>query len=113
MSKSFLLSAHLLISACFLLSASFLVIYRYKCIRLTTSIYGNSLNKITGSNDRVYAILKVGVVLAHPPDIELVLRKRICLRVYKRMGIGATLMRAFGSKVSSYLTSYIYSSLVD
>lgn len=58
-----------------------------------------SLNKITGNNDRVYAVLKVGVILAHPPDIELVLRKRICLRVYKKMGFGAAIMRAFGSKV--------------
>ena len=58
-----------------------------------------SLNKITGNNDRVYAILKVGVVLAHPPNIELVLRKRICLRVYKKIGFGAAIMRAFGSKV--------------
>ena len=45
----------------------------------------------------------MGVVLAHPPDIELVLRKRICLRVYKRMGIGATLLRAYGTKVSANL----------
>ena len=43
----------------------------------------------------MYAILKVGVVLAHPPNIELVLRKRICLRVYKKIGFGAALMRAF------------------
>ena len=58
-----------------------------------------SLNKITGKNDRVYAILKVGVVLAHPPNIELMLRKQICLRVYKKIGFGAAIMRVFGSKV--------------
>ena len=59
----------------------------------------SSLNKTTGSNDRVYAVLKVGVLLSHPPGIELVLRKRICLRVYKKMGFGATLIRAFTGRV--------------
>ena len=60
----------------------------------------SSLNKTTGSNDRVYAILKVTVILSHPPGIELVLRKRICLRVYKKLGFGAALMRAIAGKVS-------------
>ena len=60
----------------------------------------NSLNRITGSNDRVYGIIKVSVTLLHPPGVELVLRKRICLRVYKKMGFGATLMRAFAGRVS-------------
>lgn len=59
----------------------------------------NSLNKITNTNDRVYGILKVTVTLQHPPGLELVLRKRICLRVYKKMGFGATLMRAFAGRV--------------
>lgn len=59
----------------------------------------NSLNKITGNNDRVYGIIKVGVTLLHPPGLELMLRKRICLRVYKKMGLGATLMRAFAGRV--------------
>ena len=62
----------------------------------------NSLNKITGNNDRVYGIIKVGVTLLHPPGVELILRKRICLRVYKKFGLGATLMRAFASRVSPY-----------
>jgi len=57
----------------------------------------SSLNKVTSSNDRVYAVLKVRIILAHPPGIELVLRKRICLRVYKRMSLGTTIMKAFMS----------------
>lgn len=60
----------------------------------------NSLNKITGNNDRVYGIIKVGVTLEHPPGLELILRKRICLRVYKKISFGATLMRAFTGRVS-------------
>ena len=62
----------------------------------------SSLNKVTGSNDRVYAILKVAVTLTHPPGIDLVLRKRICLRVYKRMSFGSTIMKAImPTRVSS------------
>ena len=34
----------------------------------------------------MYAILRVSVKLKHPPDIELVLRKRICLR-FGRSGL--------------------------
>ncbi len=60
----------------------------------------NSLNKITNNNDRVYGIIQVGVTLFHPPGLELILRKRICLRVYKKIGFGATLMRAFAGRVS-------------
>ena len=63
----------------------------------------NSLNKITGNNDRVYGIIKVGVTLLNPPGVELILRKRMCLRVYKKMGLGATLMRAFAGRVSGNL----------
>ena len=55
----------------------------------------STLNKVTGSNDRVYAILKVGVLLKNPPGVEIMLRKRIALRVYKRKGFGETIMKAF------------------
>ena len=60
-----------------------------------STVHNNSsLNKVTGSNDRVYAILKVAVALTHPPGIDLVLRKRICLRVDKRRRFGSTFMKA-------------------
>ena len=55
----------------------------------------SSLNKVTGANDRVYAILRVGILLKNPPGVEIMLRKRISLRVYKRMGFGAALLKAF------------------
>ena len=55
------------------------------------------LNRTTANNDRVYAILKVSVMLKHPPGIELVLRKRICLRVIKKPGFGITIMKLFSS----------------
>ena len=34
----------------------------------------------------MHAILKVSVMLKHPPNIELVLRKRISLRIVKKGG---------------------------
>ena len=43
MSKPFLLSAHSLLSTCFLLSVYFLAVHSYKCMRLTTSVYGTLL----------------------------------------------------------------------
>ncbi|XP_019849545.1 PREDICTED: kinesin-like protein KIF13B [Amphimedon queenslandica] len=55
----------------------------------------SSLNKVTGANDRVFAIVRVGIKLKNPPGVEIMLRKRICLRVYKRIGIGAAIMKAF------------------
>lgn len=39
--------------------------------------------------------MKVGVLLKNPPGVEIQLRKRIALRVYKRIGFGAALMKAF------------------
>ena len=63
----------------------------------------NSLNKVTGANDRVYAILRVGVMLKNPPGVEIMLRKRVCLRVYKRMGFGAAIMKAFTRVSASYM----------
>ena len=47
----------------------------------------------------MFAVLQVKVLLSQPAGIELVLRKRICLRVYKSRGFGATLLRAFTTRV--------------
>ncbi len=37
--------------------------------------------------------------MKHPPGLEVTLRKRICLRVYKKIGFGASIIRAFAGKV--------------
>ena len=63
----------------------------------------SSLNKVTGANDRVFAIVRVGIKLKNPPGVEIMLRKRICLRVYKRIGIGAAIMKAFTRVSNSVL----------
>ncbi|CAJ0610426.1 unnamed protein product [Cylicocyclus nassatus] len=46
-----------------------------------------ALNVPTSSNERVYAIVKVGVRLSHPCAMELVLRKRVCLNIYKKASL--------------------------
>ena len=66
------------------------------------------LNCPTASNDRVYAILRVSVLLHHPPGIELVLRKRICLRVIKKVGLGTSIMKFFSSGPSHTETGAMY-----
>ncbi|BES87666.1 Kinesin protein 1B [Nesidiocoris tenuis] len=45
------------------------------------------LNRVTDSNERVYLILKTTVRLSHPAPMDLVLRKRLCLNIYKRQSI--------------------------
>ena len=46
-------------------------------------------------------------MLKHPPGIELVLRKRICLRVIKKPGFG-TLMKLFSSYPTHTQTGAMY-----
>lgn len=60
----------------------------------------NSLSKITSSSDRVHGIVQVGVALSHPSGLELILRKRICLRMQKEIGFGTTLLHTLAGKVS-------------
>ncbi|XP_049818282.1 kinesin-like protein KIF13A isoform X3 [Aethina tumida] len=45
------------------------------------------LNKVTDANERVYMILRVTVRLSHPAPMDLVLRKRLALNIYKRQGM--------------------------
>jgi len=45
------------------------------------------LNRLTESNERVYLILKTTVRLSHPAPMDLVLRKRLSLNIYKRQSI--------------------------
>ncbi|XP_067009212.2 kinesin-like protein KIF13A [Anabrus simplex] len=47
----------------------------------------NYLNKVTDANERVYLILKTTVRLSHPATMDLVLRKRLTLNIYKRQSI--------------------------
>lgn len=53
-----------------------------------SSIQDNTiLNKMTEANERVYLILKTTVRLSHPDPMDLVLRKRLSLNIYKRQSL--------------------------
>ncbi|XP_068626995.1 kinesin-like protein KIF13A [Battus philenor] len=45
------------------------------------------LNRITEPNERVYLILKTTVRLSHPAPMDLILRKRLALNIYKRQSL--------------------------
>ncbi|XP_053609168.1 kinesin-like protein KIF13B isoform X3 [Plodia interpunctella] len=45
------------------------------------------LNRMTEANERVYLILKVTVRLSHPAPMDLILRKRLALNIYKRQSL--------------------------
>ena len=47
-------------------------------------------------------------MLHHPRGIELVLRKRICLRVIKKAGVGTSLMKLLSSGPSLTETGAMY-----
>ncbi|KAJ6640612.1 Kinesin-like protein KIF13A [Pseudolycoriella hygida] len=53
-----------------------------------------ALNRITEANERVYLILKTTVRLSHPAPMDLVLRKRIGLNIYKRQSIAERLKKS-------------------
>ena len=57
------------------------------------------LNRITPNNKRVYLIVKVVVRLSHPASMELVLRKRVCINVYKRQSLTDKLKKRIGKSV--------------
>lgn len=51
------------------------------------------INKVTESNEYVYMILRITVRLSHPIPMNLVLRKRLALNVYKRQSLTDRLRR--------------------
>nr|XP_031830459.1 kinesin-like protein KIF13A isoform X9 [Nomia melanderi] len=59
-----------------------------------SSIHDNKhLNKITDPNERVFLIVKTTVRLSHPAPMDLVLRKRLNLNIYKRQSIRDKIFR--------------------
>ncbi|XP_054157934.1 kinesin-like protein KIF13B [Oppia nitens] len=52
------------------------------------------LNRVTQPNERIYLILKVSVRLSHPAVMELVLRKRISINVYKKQSLTGRLFKS-------------------
>ncbi|KAJ8735802.1 hypothetical protein PYW07_007422 [Mythimna separata] len=56
------------------------------------------LNRITEANERVYLILKTTVRLSHPAPMDLILRKRLGLNIYKR--------QSFTDRIRKKIVSY-------
>ncbi|CAH1979369.1 unnamed protein product [Acanthoscelides obtectus] len=57
------------------------------------------LNKVTEANERVYMILRVTVRLSHPAPMDLVLRKRLAINIYKRQSIADRIKNQIKSKI--------------
>ncbi|XP_067931431.1 kinesin-like protein KIF13A isoform X2 [Watersipora subatra] len=51
------------------------------------------LNKLTPANERIYMIVKASVTLSHPAPLEITLRKRICVNIYKHHSLSMKLRK--------------------
>ncbi|XP_063298079.1 kinesin-like protein KIF13B [Pelobates fuscus] len=51
------------------------------------------LSKGSSADERVFLIVRVTVQLSHPAEMQLVLRKRICVNVYNRQGFAQNFLR--------------------
>ncbi|KAL1781039.1 kinesin KIF13B isoform X2 [Sigmodon hispidus] len=58
------------------------------------------LSKGTSADERVFLILRVTVQLSHPADMQLVLRKRICVHVHGRQGFAQSLLKKMSHRSS-------------
>ncbi|VDM97845.1 unnamed protein product [Thelazia callipaeda] len=66
------------------------------------------LNKPTEGSDNIYAIVKVTLRLSRPCEIDMVLRKRVCMHVYKKTGFTGRLIRKLVGTDSITGTSVYY-----
>ncbi|KAM6433120.1 kinesin-like protein KIF13B [Rhynochetos jubatus] len=58
------------------------------------------LSKGTAAEERVYLIVRATVQLSHPAEMQLVLRKRICVNVYGRQGFAQSFLRRMSHRSS-------------
>ncbi|XP_066134732.1 kinesin-like protein KIF13B isoform X1 [Saccopteryx bilineata] len=58
------------------------------------------LSKGTPVDERVFLIVRVTVQLSHPADMQLVLRKRICVSVHGRQGFAQSLLKKMSHRSS-------------
>ncbi|KFQ99253.1 Kinesin-like KIF13B, partial [Nipponia nippon] len=58
------------------------------------------LSKGTAADERVYLIVRATVQLGHPAEMQLVLRKRICVNVYGRQGFAQSFLRRMSHRSS-------------
>ncbi|XP_048590057.1 kinesin-like protein KIF13B isoform X2 [Nematostella vectensis] len=72
------------------------------------SIY---MNRITSANERIYLIVKAVVRLSSPVAMELVLRKRICVRIYKKQSWKDSILRKISR--DAFYSCGVYYELVS
>ena len=74
-----------------------------------SSIHGCPfLNRATNNGEKIYAIIKVGLKMNQPIMAEVVLRKRICLSVYKKPSFTERLMKRIVGSETIYGTGVHY-----
>lgn len=76
-----------------------------------SSIHENqALNRVTEGNERVYLILKTTVRLSCPAPMDLVLRKRLAINIFKRQSITEKLkkLRIVGKSDTAYCSGVTY-----
>ena len=66
------------------------------------------LNRVTPANERIYLILKVSVRLSHPGVMELILRKRLSINVYKKQSLTGRLFKRIGRADTLTATAVTY-----
>ncbi|VDO24061.1 unnamed protein product [Heligmosomoides polygyrus] len=67
-----------------------------------------ALNVPSSSNEKVYAVVKVGVRLSHPCSMELVLRKRVCLNIYKKASLTDRIRKRIVGSETLHRTAVYY-----
>uniref|UniRef100_A0A671LF39 Kinesin-like protein KIF13B n=1 Tax=Sinocyclocheilus anshuiensis TaxID=1608454 RepID=A0A671LF39_9TELE len=58
------------------------------------------LNRVTGPDLRIYLTVRTMVLLSHPAQMQLVLRKRICVNLTGRQGFAQSLLRRMSHRSS-------------
>ncbi|XP_054711552.1 kinesin-like protein KIF13A isoform X2 [Uloborus diversus] len=66
------------------------------------------LNRATSPNDRIYLILKASVRLSHPATMDVMLRKRLAINVYKKQSIADKIKKKIVRQDSLLLTGVTY-----
>uniref|UniRef100_A0AC34GKV1 Kinesin-like domain-containing protein n=1 Tax=Panagrolaimus sp. ES5 TaxID=591445 RepID=A0AC34GKV1_9BILA len=68
----------------------------------------SALNRATNNGERIYAIIRVVVRLSQPVAVDLILRKRICINVYKKPSFTERLMKKIVGGESLFGTGVYY-----
>ncbi|RXN32237.1 kinesin KIF13B [Labeo rohita] len=60
----------------------------------------SELNRATGLDQRIYLTVRTSVLLSHPAQMQLVLRKRICVNLTGRQGFAQSLLKRMSHRSS-------------